>query len=173
MPPRSREARSLPAGLLLARSPRMEREPLRLLPRASLPRSYPRSTPRRRQALAHWPEYYTYGISRTSKRCLLLHSCTLISHVVAGGFDDHTRDLLGDQMLTQCQDLRGRSAPGRHRRRRSSASLALDSDTDLRVFLRAVDARASRVHHIHPKPPPSNRIDQRGVFRGERHETEF
>src|SRR6516165_2177802 len=36
------------------------------------PRSHPQSTPRRRQALTHWPEYYTYGINRTSKRCLLL-----------------------------------------------------------------------------------------------------
>jgi hypothetical protein len=41
MPPRSREARSLPAGLLLARNPRMEREPLRLGPRASHPTSSP------------------------------------------------------------------------------------------------------------------------------------
>ena len=30
------------------------------------PRGYPRRTPRRRQAIAHWPEYYTSGISRTS-----------------------------------------------------------------------------------------------------------
>ena len=37
LPPRSREASPLPAGLLLARGPRMEREPLRLLPRASHP----------------------------------------------------------------------------------------------------------------------------------------
>jgi hypothetical protein len=37
MQSRSREARSLPAGLLLARCPRMEREPLRLGPRASHP----------------------------------------------------------------------------------------------------------------------------------------
>ena len=36
-PPRSREARPLPAGLLLARGPRMERGPLRLRPRASHP----------------------------------------------------------------------------------------------------------------------------------------
>ena len=37
MPPRSRETSPLPAGLLLACRPRMEREPLRLLPRASHP----------------------------------------------------------------------------------------------------------------------------------------
>ena len=37
LPPRSRETSPLPAGLLLACRPRMEREPLRLLPRASHP----------------------------------------------------------------------------------------------------------------------------------------
>src|SRR6476469_7883990 len=37
LPPRSREASPLPAGLLLARDHRMEREPLRLVPRASHP----------------------------------------------------------------------------------------------------------------------------------------
>jgi len=48
------------------------------------PRGYPRRTPRRRQAIAHWPEYYTLDTTfrRTSKRCLPLHSCTLTSHVV-------------------------------------------------------------------------------------------
>jgi hypothetical protein len=30
------------------------------------PRGYPQRTPRRRQAIAHWPEYYTFDISRTS-----------------------------------------------------------------------------------------------------------
>src|SRR5262249_48569713 len=48
------------------------------------PRSHPQSTPGRRQALAHWPEYYTYGINQTSKRCLPLHSCTLMSHTTVG-----------------------------------------------------------------------------------------
>src|ERR1700758_3606518 len=115
MPPRSREAHSLPAGLLLARGPRMEREPLRLWTPGFAPRSYPQSTPRRRQALAHWPEYYTYGINRTSKRCLLLHSCTLMSHVVAGGLHHRTGDPLGNQMVTQRQDLARHRAPGRHR----------------------------------------------------------
>ena len=62
LPPRSREARPLPAGLLLARSPRMEREPLRLSTPGFAPRGHPQSTPRRRQALAHRPGYYTYGI---------------------------------------------------------------------------------------------------------------
>jgi hypothetical protein len=58
------------------------------------PRGYPQSTPRRRQAIAHWPEYYTFDISRTSKRCLPLHSCTLRSHVVASGLHHRTRDSL-------------------------------------------------------------------------------
>ena len=52
------------------------------------PRSHPQSTPRRRQALAHWPEYYTYGINQTSKRCLPLHSCTLMSHPAIRRFQD-------------------------------------------------------------------------------------
>ena len=55
----------------------------------SAPRGHPQSTPRRRQALAHWPDYYTYGINRTSKRCLLLHSCTLMSHVIRGRLHHH------------------------------------------------------------------------------------
>src|ERR1700739_61063 len=105
MPPRSRGAHSLPAGLLLARGPRMEREPLRLWTPGFAPRSYPQSTPRRRQALAHWPEYYTYGISRTSKRCLPLHSCTLMSHIVRGGLD-------GDLLDTQLDELLGQLADG-------------------------------------------------------------
>ena len=53
------------------------------------PRSHPRRTPRRRQAIAHWPEYYTFDISRTSKRCLPLHSCTLTSHVVRRRLHPH------------------------------------------------------------------------------------
>ena len=36
------------------------------------PRGHPQSTPGRRQAFAHWPGYYTFAISRTSKRCLPL-----------------------------------------------------------------------------------------------------
>ena len=73
-------------------------------------------------------------------------------------------------MLAQGQDLGGRRTPRRHRRRRSSAFLALNSNTDLRVFLGAVDSRAPRVHHIHPNPPPFNSIDEEGVFRGGRME---
>jgi len=53
------------------------------------PRSYPRRTPERRQALAHWPGYYTLDISRTSKRCLPLDSSTLTSHVVRCGLHRH------------------------------------------------------------------------------------
>jgi len=51
LPPRSREARPLPAGLLLAHGPRMEREPLRLSTPGFTPRSHPQSMPGRRQAL--------------------------------------------------------------------------------------------------------------------------
>src|SRR5271156_4252538 len=51
-------------------------------------------------------------------------------------------------------------------------ALALNPHTDLSVPLRAVDTRAPRVHDIHPKPRPFNRIDKRRVP-GERDETEF
>jgi hypothetical protein len=51
-------------------------------------------------------------------------------------------------------------------------ALALNPHTELRVPLRAVDTRAPRVHDIHPKPPPFNRLTK-GVFRRERDETEF
>ena len=78
------EAQPLPAGLLLARDHRMERQPLRLRPRASHPAVTRRARRGGDRPFAHWPEYYTYGISRTSKRCLPLHSCTLMSHVVRG-----------------------------------------------------------------------------------------
>jgi hypothetical protein len=46
------------------------------------PRSHPRRTSRRRQAITHWPEYYTFDLSRTSNSASYLHSCTLRSHVV-------------------------------------------------------------------------------------------
>jgi hypothetical protein len=51
------------------------------------PRSHPRRTPRRRQAIAHWPGYYTLDIdiSRTSNGASHLSSCTLTSHIVFGG----------------------------------------------------------------------------------------
>jgi hypothetical protein len=78
------------------------------------PRGYPQRTPRRRQAIAHWPEYYTFDISRTSQRCLPLNSCTLTSHVITGRFHHHGRDVPAFQEVPQLQDLpRGRT-PGRH-----------------------------------------------------------
>jgi hypothetical protein len=75
-----REAAALPAGLLLACRPRMEPEPLRLRPRASHP-AVTRDARRGGDRLAHRPEYYTFDISRTSKRCLPLVSCTVTSHI--------------------------------------------------------------------------------------------
>jgi len=77
------------------------------------PRSYPQSTPGRRQALTHWPEYYTYGINRTSKRCLLLHSCTLMSHPAVGRFQHHLGVRPGPLEL---QAQRDRIVEGPHRR---------------------------------------------------------
>jgi len=68
------------------------------------PRSYPRRTPERRQALAHWPGYYTLDISRTSKRCLPLDSSTLTSHVVRGGLQRHHLDAVLLQLAAQRTD---------------------------------------------------------------------
>src|SRR6266498_2140891 len=61
------------------------------------PRSHPRRTSRRRQAIAHWPGYYTLDISRTSIGASHLHSCTLMSHVHPGRLHRHLRHTLGDQ----------------------------------------------------------------------------
>ncbi len=58
------------------------------------PRSYPQRTPRRRQAIAHWPGYYTLDhISRPSNGASHLHSCTLTSHPAVGGLQHHLRRL--------------------------------------------------------------------------------
>ena len=76
------------------------------------PRSYPRRTPERRQALAHWPGYYTLDISRTSKRCLPLDSSTLTSHVIAGGLQRHHLHPVPEQLPAQLRDPR----PGRRHR---------------------------------------------------------
>ena len=67
----------------------------------------------------------------------------------AGGLHHHTRDLLGEQMLPQREDLETSSRPRRHCRRCPSAPMALNPHTDLRVFLREVDSRAPRVHYLH------------------------
>src|SRR6185295_16843285 len=114
-PPRSRKAKPLPAGLLLARDHRMERRPLRLRPRASHPAVTRRARRGGDRPFAHWPGYYTYGISRTSTVPPTFNSCTLMSHVIAGGLHHRAGDALGNQMLTQCQDLAGHRAPGRDR----------------------------------------------------------
>ena len=75
------------------------------------PCSHPQSTPRRRQALTHWPGYYTYGINRTSKRCLPLHSCTLMSHVIRRGLDG---DLLDPQLHQLTGQVADRAGGGLH-----------------------------------------------------------
>ena len=69
------------------------------------PRSYPRRTPRRRQAIAHWPGYYTTGLSRTSSGASHLNSCTLTSHVIGRGLHDDELDPAGEQPPGQCEDL--------------------------------------------------------------------
>ena len=62
---------------------------------------------------AHWPEYYTYGINQTSKRCLPLHSCTLMSHPAIRRFQDHLRVRAGPLDL---QPQRHRVVDDPHRR---------------------------------------------------------
>ena len=77
------------------------------------PRSYPRRTPRRRQAIAHWPGYYATGLSRASNGASHLNSCTLTSHVVARGLQ---RDHLDARRLSAGGPARGsRAHPGLHR----------------------------------------------------------
>jgi hypothetical protein len=83
--PGAGKRKPLPAGLLLARDHRMKRRPLRLLPRASHPAVTRRARRGGDRPFAHWPGYYTFAISRTSNRCLPLHSCTLMSHTAIGG----------------------------------------------------------------------------------------
>jgi hypothetical protein len=55
----------------------------------SAPRSYPRRTPGRRRANAHWPRYCAPGISRASNGTSHLNSCTLTSHIVASCLHHH------------------------------------------------------------------------------------
>ena len=69
------------------------------------PRSYPRRTPRRRRAIAHWPGYCTYGISRTSSSASHLNSCTLTSHVVRRCLHHHRGHLPAAQPVRQRQHL--------------------------------------------------------------------
>jgi transposase len=63
----------------------------------SAPRSYPRRTPGRRRATAHWPGYYASGLSRTSNSASHLNSCTITPHVVARRLHHHRGHLPGPQ----------------------------------------------------------------------------
>src|SRR5450631_1936830 len=69
------------------------------------PRGYPQRTPGRRRAITHWPGYYTPGLSRASNGASHLNSCTLTSHVVAGGFHHHPGHLPAAQPVRQRQHL--------------------------------------------------------------------
>jgi len=106
----------VPADLLLARRPRVEQGPLRLRPRASHPAVIPRRTPRRRQAIAHWPGYYTLNItiSRASTGASHLHSCTLTSHVVGRRLHDHSGDADLPQPVAHHQQRPGHRLVGGH-----------------------------------------------------------
>jgi len=105
------ESETASRRLLLARDHRMERQPLRLRPRASHPAVTRRACRGGDRPFAHWPGYYTFAISRTSKRCLPLHSCTLMSHIVRGRLHGDLLDPLGDEVLGQLGD---RAAAGGH-----------------------------------------------------------
>ena len=79
--------------------------------------------------------------------------------VVRRGFDHHTADLLGDQMLTQRQDLAGGRPPRAHRRRGAPPTLTLNPDTHLGVLLGDINARTPRMNNLHdPSPFPSRTI---------------
>ena len=69
------------------------------------PRGYPRRTPGRRQAITHWPGYYTPGLSRASNGASHLNSCTLTSHVIAGCLHHHCGHLPAPQPVRQRQHL--------------------------------------------------------------------
>src|SRR6266540_1823125 len=71
------------------------------------PRSYPRRTSRRRQAIAHWPGYYTSSISRTSTGASHLHSCTLTSHVIRGRLERDQLDPQARQVIAEFGDRAG------------------------------------------------------------------
>ena len=96
------------------------------------------------------------------------HSCTLTSHIIAGCLDYHTRHLVGEQMISQRQDLVAHRALGRHRRPRARSAAPLDPDTSLRILLRDVDARTPRMHYLHHRSSrsvPSTHHDPHCVCR--------
>ena len=163
LPPRSREASRLPAGLLLARGPRMEQGPLRLLPRASHPavtrdarrggdrpsRTGPGTTP---STSAEPPN----GASH-------LHSCTLTSHVVAGGLHHHRGHLPAPQPVRQRQHLplRGAEAAGLLRPPRRSGPMAPGSSPTIPALPMSMPHTRSRysgssvTSSTRPSPLPS------------------
>src|SRR6266516_608867 len=76
----------------------------------SAPRSYPRRTPGRRRANAHWPGYHASGISRTSNSASHLNSCALTPHVVARCLHHHRGHPPAAQPVRQRQHLPLRGA---------------------------------------------------------------
>src|SRR5665647_3842025 len=66
--------------------------------------------------------------------------------VVTGRLHHRTGDLLGDQMLTQGQDLIGGRAPRRDRLGRLAATSASNPDTDLGVLLGDIQASTPAMH---------------------------
>ena len=91
--------------------------------------------------------------------------------VVPGGLHHRTGDPLGDQVLTQREDLVGGRAPRGHRLDRLAATRAGDPDADLGVLLGDVQPRAPRRVRLPSLPPASSSTDHRCPPRGGQGET--
>jgi len=149
MSPRSREARSLPAGLLLARSPRMEQEPLRLGPRASHPAVTHRARRGGDRPSRTGPSTTPTASTEPPNGASYFHSCTLMSHIVAGGFHYHARNLLCGKMIPHRHDLSGSRSERGDRFAGFSTARTIDPDADFGVPFRNVQARAPRMNDVH------------------------
>ena len=110
--PRGREAPRFPPVFSSPAAPGWNRAASASTP-GFAPRGHPRRTPRRRRAIAHWPGYYTVDLSRPPRR-LPLHSCTLTSHIVAGGLHHHPGHPQLDEPVGHPQQRRGHRGVGRH-----------------------------------------------------------
>ena len=90
--------------------------------------------------------------------------------VVAGGLHHHTRDLLGDQMITQRQDLAGRRPPGRDRLDRlAPPGPATRTQTLASFFEMSSPAHRAWITSTALLPSPADHCD--GVRRGEGRES--
>ena len=90
--------------------------------------------------------------------------------VVAGGLHHRTRDPLGDQMLTQRQDLARHRAPGGNRLNGFTAPSTSDPHAHLGVPLRDIQPSTAGMNHFHGPSLPSH-PHACGVRRGEGRES--